>query len=230
MLTVDVLLNCQENPDLVNGDPLVSRRACRAIETLENKTGRGISALSSPSRSPHVSSTNELISGAVIRLAVNDDWPEIWRMFQQVAAAGDVFAYDADTPEAAARQLWVEPPARAYVADRAGQILGTYFLRPNQPGRGKHVANAGYMVAPDSRGNGLASILCQHSLEVASSLGYRAMQFNFVIATNLAAIRVWRKHGFAIIGRLPKVFQHAQFGLVDALIMHREILAPETSG
>lgn len=158
-----------------------------------------------------------------IREATSTDWPAVWALFQQVAAAGDVFAYDTDTPEVVARKLWVEPPSVAFVAERDGIVIGTYFIRPNQPGRGSHVANAGYMVATDARGKGLASTLCGHSLDTARRLGYRAMQFNFVVSTNVAAVRVWEKHGFAVVGRLPAAFRHATLGFVDALVMHREL-------
>lgn len=158
-----------------------------------------------------------------IRPATVNDWPAIWAMFQQVTAAGDAFAYDTDTPEAVARKLWVEPPASAFVGESAGEIVGTYYVRPNQPGRGAHVANAGYMVAAGAQGRGVASILCAHSLDTARQLGFRAMQFNFVVSTNAAAVHVWKKHGFQVIGRVPAAFRHDTLGLVDALIFHREL-------
>ncbi len=158
-----------------------------------------------------------------IREATEADWPAIWEMFRRVAAAGDVFAYDADTPEEVARKLWVEPPARAFVAELDGRVAGTSYVRPNQPGRGAHVANAGYVVAADARGRGVATALCEHSLETARRLGFRAMQFNFVVSTNASALRVWEKCGFAVVGRLPGVFRHATLGFVDALVLHRDL-------
>jgi len=156
-----------------------------------------------------------------VREAEETDWPALWSLFQAVAAAGDVFAYDEKTPEAVARKLWIEPPAVAFVAERDGRIFGTYFVRPNQPGRGAHVANAGYIVAPEARGLGIATTLCEHSIETARRQGYRAMQFNFVVSTNRSAIRVWEKCGFAVVGRLPGVFRHRTQGFVDALVFHR---------
>jgi ribosomal protein S18 acetylase RimI-like enzyme len=158
-----------------------------------------------------------------IRAAAEADWPAIWEMFRQVAEAGDVFAYDADTPEGVARKLWFEPPAAAFVAEIEGRVVGTSYIRPNQPGRGSHVANAGYMVSPEARGQGIASALCGHSLEAARERGFRAMQFNFVVASNESALRVWQRHGFAVVGRLPGAFRHARLGFVDALVMFREL-------
>lgn len=159
----------------------------------------------------------------VIREAGEADWPRIWALFQEVAARGDVFAYDEATTEEAARKLWFNPPSVCYVAELKEELAGTYFLRPNQPGRGSHVANGGYMVSPLARNLGVASAMCEDSLDTARRLGFTAMQFNFVIATNKAALRVWEKHGFAVAGRLPGAFRHRELGFVDALIMFRKL-------
>lgn len=156
-----------------------------------------------------------------IREATEADWPAIWGLFRAVCAAGDSYAYDEHTTEEAARKLWFDPPAKGYVAEEDGQLLGTYFLRPNQPGRGSHVANGGYMVTEAARGRGLASAMCAHSIETARGLGYRAMQFNFVVSTNEAAVRAWRKHGFAVAATLPGAFRHATRGFVDVYVMWR---------
>ncbi|MBX9583881.1 MAG: GNAT family N-acetyltransferase [Gemmataceae bacterium] len=158
-----------------------------------------------------------------IRPMTPADWPAVWALFREVAAAGDVFAYDEHTPEEVARALWFGPGAVGYVVESGGEVVGTYFVRPAQPGRGNHVANAGYMVAPAARGRGLASRMCGHSLDVARRLGYRAMQYVFVVSTNAAAVRVWEKHGFAVVGRVPGAFRHAAHGLVDTLVMYREL-------
>ena len=160
----------------------------------------------------------------LIRRATTADWPAIWELFQEVIAAGDSFAYDVDTPERVARILWIEDPAVAFVAeDERGVVVGTYYVRPNQPGRGAHVANAGYMVASYMRGQGLAGLLCKHSLQTAKSEGYEAMQFNFVVSTNKAAIHVWEEHGFTTVGRLPEAFRHVTLGMVDVLVMWRKL-------
>jgi L-amino acid N-acyltransferase YncA len=158
-----------------------------------------------------------------IREATPADWPAVWAMFRAVVEAGDAFPFAADTPEAEARAKWTAPPAVAFVADDGGAVVGTYYVRPNQPGRGSHVANAGYMVAEAARGRGLAAALCDHSLDAARRLGYSAMQFNFVVSTNAAAVRTWEKCGFAVVGRVPRAFRHAALGLVDVFVMHREL-------
>ncbi|QJW96264.1 GNAT family N-acetyltransferase [Frigoriglobus tundricola] len=158
-----------------------------------------------------------------VREATQADWPHIWALFQRVAAAGDVFAYDESTTEDVAQKLWFAPPTVCYVCDVDGSFAGTYFVRPNQPGRGSHVANGGYMVHPGFRGRGLAVALCEHSLEVARRLGFTAMQFNFVVSTNTGAVRAWEKCGFEVVGRLPGAYRHKEMGPVDALVMFRRL-------
>jgi ribosomal protein S18 acetylase RimI-like enzyme len=157
----------------------------------------------------------------LIRPAIDADWPIIWSLFREAAAGGDAFAYDEGTTEQTARKLWFDLPAVCFVAEEEESILGTYYVRPNQPGRGDHVANGGYIVAPDARGRGLARVLCEHSLETARRLGFTAMQFNYVVATNTAAVRTWERCGFTVVGRLPGAFRHQERGLVDVLVMYR---------
>lgn len=156
-----------------------------------------------------------------IRLAVEADWPAIWELFRRVCAAGDAFAYDEETTEDTARKLWFDPPATPYVVEEQGVFLGTYYVRPNQPGRGSHVANGGYMVAESARGRGLAEAMCRHSVETATALGYRAIQFNYVVSTNTAAVRAWEKCGFGVVATLPGAFRHAELGFVDVFVMRR---------
>lgn len=157
----------------------------------------------------------------LIRPAVEADWPGVWELFRLVAAGGDVFAYDEGTTEEVGRKVWFDPLVTCFVAEIDGQFAGTYYVRPNAAGRGGHVANAGYMVAPAFRGRGLARAMCEHSLGAARRLGFTAMQFNFVVASNAAAVRTWEACGFSVVGRVPGAFRHRELGLVDALVMHR---------
>jgi len=152
-----------------------------------------------------------------------DQFERVWPIFRAVVASGDTYAYSPETTLEEARALWTTPPARCFVAESGGAVVGAYSLRPNQPGLGDHVANAGYMVAPEARGRGYANRLCEHSLEVARAAGFRAMQFNFVVSTNEAAVRTWWRQGFEIVGRVPRAFRHAQEGLTDVLIMYRDL-------
>jgi L-amino acid N-acyltransferase YncA len=161
------------------------------------------------------------VAAVAIRPALEADFPAIWAIFEPIVKRGDTYAYASDTTFEEARAIWTAPPARTFVAHLDERIVGTYVLKPNAPGRGAHVANAGYMVAESARGHGVASAMCAHSIDVARACGFRAMQFNFVVSTNEGAVRLWQRHGFAIVGRLPRAFDHAERGLVDAFVMHR---------
>ena len=159
-----------------------------------------------------------------IRRYRESDWPAVWEMLRAANAGGDVFAFPPDATEADLHQAWIDAPAAAYVAcDAAERVLGSYFLKPNQPGLGAHVCNAGYVVSLDARGQGIASQMCGHSQAEAMAMGFRAMQFNFVVSTNEAAIHLWEKHGFKVVGRLPGAFHHQSLGYVDALVMFKQL-------
>lgn len=146
----------------------------------------------------------------------------IWAIFQEVVAGGDAYVFEPDTPRDKALAYWFAEGTRPYVAlDAAGRVLGSYLIRANQPGLGSHVANASYMVSSGARGGGVGSALCAHSLEEARRLGFAAMQFNIVVSTNHTAVKLWRRHGFEIVGTVPKAFRHRSLGLVDAHVMHR---------
>jgi ribosomal protein S18 acetylase RimI-like enzyme len=118
---------------------------------------------------------------------------------------------------------WFSGAHEVFVADEAGHVVGTYYLRANQAGGGSHVANCGYITAPVSRGRGVARAMLEHSLSHARVRGFRAMQFNFVVSTNERAIRTWQAYGFEVVGRLPSAFKHPALGFVDALVMFREL-------
>ncbi|GFE62877.1 N-acetyltransferase family protein [Geobacter sp. AOG2] len=150
------------------------------------------------------------------------DWPLVWDIIAPVFRAGETYSYAPDITEAEARRLWVEVPAATYVAkDEDGAVLGTYFLKPNQPGLGSHVCNCGYIVGDNARGKGVATLMCEHSQQEGTRLGFRAMQFNFVVSTNEGAVRLWQKLGFAIVGTIPGAFRHAKLGFVDAFVMYK---------
>jgi ribosomal protein S18 acetylase RimI-like enzyme len=127
--------------------------------------------------------------------------------------------------EADALSFWTGPDKTTFVAEKGGAVLGTYFIRPNQAGGGGHVCNCGYMTHPGATGRGIARSMCEHSLRQATSQGYRAMQFNFVVATNERAVRLWQAFGFEVVGRLPGAFDHPVSGYVDALVMYRSLVA-----
>ena len=156
-----------------------------------------------------------------IREATENDFDEIWPVFNEVVAAGDTYAYPVETSKSEALRLWMQAPRKTYVIEDNKQILGTYYLKTNQGGPGKHVCNCGYMVSSKARGKGLATSMCEYSQRIAIQLGYKAMQFNFVASSNEVAIRLWTKLGFDTVGLLPKAFKHPAKGYIDAMVMYK---------
>ena len=156
-----------------------------------------------------------------IRPAGNADNDALWRVLKPVIRAGETYVLPRDMSAADALAYWRAPAHAVFVAEEGGEIIGTYYLRANQPGGGAHVANCGYMTAPSAQGRGIARAMCAHSLDEARRRGFHAMQFNFVVATNERAVRLWESLGFAVVGRVPEAFAHPRLGLVDALVMYR---------
>ena len=161
--------------------------------------------------------------GLIIVPASDAHIADTWRIFQEVIAAGDAYVFDADTRPEQFTAYWFAPQHNAHVVLLDGEVVASYIVKANQPGRGSHVANASYMTAASARNRGIAGIMCGHSLRLAKSRGFRAMQFNIVVATNKVAVGLWQKHGFRIIGTLPGAFRHAELGFVDAHVMFREL-------
>ena len=183
-----------------------------------------------------------------IRPAIDADRDAIWNIFHKVVAAGDTYALDPNISRKDALAYWFAPGTRTYVAEidresvgeadsfpgMATQLpsanpihvtAGTYILRPNQSGGGSHVANAAFMVSASARGRGIGRTMAEHCLSEAHRLGFRAMQFNYVISTNTAAIRLWQDLGFEIVGTLASAFRHPDKGFVDVYVMYRFLVS-----
>ena len=156
-----------------------------------------------------------------IRPATLGDADDIWRIFHAVVAAGDTYTFLPDTPRTDAVEYFLGPGMSSWVIEDSGRVIGVYKLIPNRHGLGAHVANASFMVDPAAHGKGAGRAMGEHCLAQAKLAGYQAMQFNFVVSTNTAAVKLWTKLGFEIVGTLPKAFDHATLGYVDAYVMHR---------
>jgi L-amino acid N-acyltransferase YncA len=156
-----------------------------------------------------------------IRPAVEADFAAMWPIFQEVVAPGSTYVFAPDTSYQDAYAYWFGPGIVSYVAEEDGQVIGMYKLIPNQRDLGSHVANASFMVASAHSGKGVGKEMGLHCLREARRAGYLAMQFNFVVSTNTAAVALWKKLGFSIAGTLPRAFRHQSLGYVDAYVMHR---------
>jgi ribosomal protein S18 acetylase RimI-like enzyme len=166
--------------------------------------------------------------------ATDADRDAVWNIFHDVVAPGDTYAFDPAISREDALEYWFRLGTHTYVAkldglkpsslQPAARVVGTYVLRPNQPGGGSHVANAAFMVAPDARGQGIGRAMGEHCLTEARRLGFRAMQFNFVVSTNESAVHLWQDLGFKIVGTLPGAFRHPEKDYIDVYVMYRSLL------
>lgn len=163
------------------------------------------------------------MTSITIRPAAEADHDAIIAIVAPVLAAGETYAIDTDLDTAGVAAYWLMPAHEVFVAEIDAKIVGTYYLMHNQRGGGAHVANCGYMTAPEARGMGVAKAMCLHSLEGAKERGFRAMQFNHVVSTNVGAVALWQKLGFAIVGTLPEAFKHPVHGFVNSYVMFRSL-------
>lgn len=159
----------------------------------------------------------------LIRPATSEDAAAIWAIIEPVIRAGETLTLDRDMGEGEALAYWFGADKEVFVAEEGGVVLGTYHLRANQTGGGAHVANAGYVTGAAATGRGVARAMGQHSIDHAKARGFRAMQFNFVVSSNVRAVGLWQSLGFEVVGRLPGAFDHPAEGFVDALVMVRAL-------
>lgn len=164
-----------------------------------------------------------MLNSLIIRPAATADRAAIWSIIGPTLRAGETYTLPRDMTEAEALAYWCAPGHAVFVAEDAGEILGTYYLRANQQGGGAHVANCGYMTSAAATDRGIARAMCEHSQAEARARGYRAVQFNFVVSTNSRAVTLWQSLGFDVVGRLPEAFAHPTAGFVDALVMFKTL-------
>lgn len=159
----------------------------------------------------------------MIRKANKGDYDAVWNIFHSVIQTGDTYVFYPNTQKKDLEKHWFASYMHTYVFEEEGKILGTYIIKPNQLDLGSHIANGSYMVHPNAQGKGIGKKLCVHSLDLAKALKFYAVQFNIVISSNVAAVELWKKYGFKIIGTTPNGFQHKKLGLVDTHIMFKKL-------
>jgi GNAT superfamily N-acetyltransferase len=156
----------------------------------------------------------------VIRPATASDWTDIRPIFDHIVSEGETYAYPASLSSDAARDLWMEqPPGLTVVAELDGTIVGTAKMGPNRPGHGDHIGTASFMVDPGVRGAGVGRRLAEYVIEWHRRAGFEGIQFNAVVASNEAAVRLWTSLGFEIIGTVPGAFRSPRFGRVGLHVM-----------
>ncbi|MEO5581769.1 MAG: GNAT family N-acetyltransferase [Saprospiraceae bacterium] len=158
-----------------------------------------------------------------VRLATQDDYDSIWYIIQSVISGSDTYLFSPDSSREKMLQYWCPSDAYTFVAEENDVILGTYVLRDNRPDLGSHIGNCAYMVSPDARGMGVGKLLGQHSIDEARRCGYRAIQFNYVVKSNEAAVKLWLSLGFEIVGEVPGAFKHGSLGYTNIYVMYKNL-------
>ncbi|QSR87294.1 GNAT family N-acetyltransferase [Candidatus Methylacidiphilum infernorum] len=160
----------------------------------------------------------------VIREATKDDLPVLYSLFKTIVEEQASYPFTLPFSYSDFIQFWEVPsPSWKFCACIGDTITGGYMLKPNSVGLGDHVANGSFFVAPPFRRRGIGEQLGGHALKKAKELHFLALQFNYVVSTNVPAVNLWLKLGFKIVGSIPKAFRHPQKGYVDVYIMFREI-------
>ena len=160
---------------------------------------------------------------AEIRKAEERDKPAIWQIIKAVIAGGDTYVFSPETTEEEMMAYWFSPEKHNYIAVSDGEVVGIYWLKSNQPGLGAHIGNGAYMVSPNAKGKGIGRQMAEDSIAEARRLGFKAIQFNFVVKSNTVAVKLWQSVGFEIIGEIPDAFDHSKNGLTNAYIMYRKL-------
>ncbi len=156
-----------------------------------------------------------------IREATDADWEQIWPFWREIVEAGDTYAYPLGATSEEARGWWMVDHVVVHELD--GRVVGSAKMGPNRPGRGAHVGTASFMVSEEARGRGVGRALAGHCVQWHRDQGFRAIQFNAVVETNTAAVRLWQDLGFRIIGTVPEAFDSASHGLVGLHVMHLDL-------
>lgn len=101
------------------------------------------------------------------------------------------------------------------------KVVGAFYVKPNYPGRCSHICNGGFLVSTESRGKGIGFALGTAFLKIAPLMGFKASIFNLVFESNTHSIKLWKKLGFEVVGKVPKAGRlTGSLDLVDALVFH----------
>ncbi|NYE35480.1 L-amino acid N-acyltransferase YncA [Nocardioides cavernae] len=158
-----------------------------------------------------------------VRLATEDDWPAIWPFWHEIVEAGETYAYPLGATSEEARGLWFDGSRVVVLVDGDGRVLGSAKMGPNRPGRGSHVGTASFMVDAAARGRGVGRMLGEEMVAWHREQGFAGIQFNAVVETNTAAVRLWQDLGFEIVGTVPHAFDSATHGRVGLHVMHLDL-------
>ena len=145
------------------------------------------------------------------------DLPEATRIWNEIIEAGDSFPDDTPYSEEDAWAMFSRQTV-SVCAVHQNKIAGVYILHPNNFGRCRHIANASYAVDSRLRGQGIGRALVLDCLERARQHGFTGLQFNAVVASNTAAVALYLRLGFSIVGTIKNGYRFRNEGFRDTLV------------
>ncbi len=160
----------------------------------------------------------------IVREFKSSDENSVLEIISSAFSKGDTYPYDPDLSKKEFAEIWFSSDKKVFVAEsEKAEILGTFYIKPNQPSLGSHICNAGFVVCDKSKGKGVGKAMAEFSLQKARELGYLAMQFNLVLADNTASLKIWENLGFSKIGLVPEAFKSKNGDFVDAYIIYKKL-------
>lgn len=142
-----------------------------------------------------------------VRVYTENDLAQMARIWNEVVEDGVAFPQEEPLTLQSGRAFFAGQTCCAVAADETGRVYGLYILHPNNVGRCGHICNASYAVSRDARGHGVGEKLVSDCLQRATTFGYRVLQFNAVVATNVRARRLYERLGFVQLGVIPGGFR-----------------------
>lgn len=144
----------------------------------------------------------------IVREYQEKDLPAMIAIWNEVVEEGVAFPQEDFLGERTGAAFFKEQSYCGVAEDEnRGEILGLYILHPNNVGRCRHICNASYAVASQSRGLHIGEKLVLNCIEQARRIGFRVLQFNAVVASNIHARHLYERIGFTQLGTIPGGFR-----------------------
>ena len=152
------------------------------------------------------------------------DMEEAMNIWNEVVREGIAFPQLEELTGQTAGEFFSEQSYTGIAEDgETGELVGLYILHPNNVGRCGHICNTSYVVKSGKRGLHIGEQLVKDSLSVGVRLGFRILQFNAVVASNIHAFHLYKRLGFTQLGRLPQGFLMKD-GHYEDIILHYIVL------
>ena len=144
----------------------------------------------------------------IVRKNIEDDLPDLIRIWNEVVEDGIAFPQEKLLTEESGEAFFAAQTYTAAAVDNeSGKVYGLYILHPNNVGRCGHICNASYAVSGESRGLHIGEMLVSDCLAQAKKSGFRVLQFNAVVASNVHARHLYERLGFVPLGTIPGGFR-----------------------